>query len=82
MLTTWGVVLELESLDGPDPVASARRAFALGRDAYLARRPVLRPANGRATLAIVRDGAGERMEIPRPVRDECIPIQLSARDLG
>ena len=39
------------------------------------------PANGRYTLVIERRASGERVLIPREVRDEFVAIQLGARDL-
>jgi acyl-CoA thioesterase FadM len=39
------------------------------------------PANGRCTLVIERRASGERVPIPREVRDEFVAIQLGARDL-
>jgi acyl-CoA thioesterase FadM len=41
LLTTWGVVLDLGVIVGEEPDATAWRAFAAGREAYLARCPVL-----------------------------------------
>jgi hypothetical protein len=41
MLTTWGVLLDLDLIAEEDPAETARRAFAAGRDAYLARCPIL-----------------------------------------
>ena len=38
-------------------------------------------ANGRCTLVIERRVTGERIPIPRDVRDEFVAIQLDARDL-
>jgi acyl-CoA thioesterase FadM len=39
------------------------------------------PANGRYTLVIEGRASGERVLIPREVRDEFVAIQLGARDL-
>ena len=39
-----------------------------------------RPANGRCTMVIQRCATGERISIPRHVRDEFIAIQLAARE--
>jgi acyl-CoA thioesterase FadM len=39
------------------------------------------PANGRCTMAIQRRATGERIAIPREIRDEFIAIQLAARDM-
>lgn len=41
MLTTWGVLLDLDLIAGEEPDETARRAFAAGRDAYLVRCPIL-----------------------------------------
>jgi acyl-CoA thioesterase FadM len=41
VLTTWGVLLDLDLFAEEDPAATARRAFAAGRDAYLAHCPIL-----------------------------------------
>lgn len=38
------------------------------------------PANGRCTVFIERRLTGERIPIPREVRDEFIAIQLAARE--
>lgn len=40
-----------------------------------------RPTNGRCTIVIQRRATGERLPIPREVRDEFIAIQLAAREL-
>ena len=139
VLTTWGVVLDLDRPGGREEDASAADWFAAGRRAYLDRCPrlasflrvedaelrpaaeqvdvvdatrgagairlgvsvvevrpssftmavriraagqdALRPANGRCTLVIQRRMTGERVPIPRDVRDEFVAIQLAARDL-
>jgi len=139
VLTTWGVVLELDGDAGDGPAGSAGRWFALGRRAYFERCPRLaafldaegaslvvtaeqvepvapgsgtgglivgisaievrsssfdmavrirrlgraagRPANGRCTLLIQHRTSGERIPLPREIRDEFIAIQLAAREL-
>ena len=53
MLTTWGVLLDLGVIVGEGPDATARRAFAAGRDAYLARCPVLAGVLQRETATLV-----------------------------
>lgn len=40
-----------------------------------------RPANGRCTIVVERRATGERVPIPRQVRDEFVAIQLAAREL-
>ena len=40
------------------------------------------PVNGRCTVVIEQVTSGERISIPREVRDEFISIQLSARSLA
>jgi acyl-CoA thioesterase FadM len=40
-----------------------------------------RPANGRCTIVVERRASGERVPIPRQVRDEFVAIQLAAREL-
>lgn len=139
VLTTWGVVLDLDPTAGSERGTSADDVFAEGRRAYFDRCPrlaallraedaELRPAaehldridspawtgavrigvsvveirpssftmalrirrpgdgagtstNGRCTLVIERRATGERIPIPREVRDEFVAIQLGARDL-
>jgi hypothetical protein len=39
-----------------------------------------RPANGRCTIVVERRASGERVPIPRQVRDEFVAIQLAARE--
>jgi hypothetical protein len=39
------------------------------------------PLDGRWTLLLERVTTGERLPVPRAVRDELIAIQLAARDL-
>ena len=39
------------------------------------------PANGRCTTVVERRATGERIPIPREIRDEFIAIQLAAREL-
>jgi hypothetical protein len=39
------------------------------------------PADGRCTIVIELRASGERLAIPRGVRDEMVAIQLAARDL-
>ena len=43
--------------------------------------PARHPINGRWTLVLERIATGERLPVPREVRDELIAIQLAARDL-
>jgi acyl-CoA thioesterase FadM len=139
MLTTWGVVLELDPVAGGERGTSAADWFADGRGAFFDRCPRLAaflrsedarlrtsaehfepldiapsasgvrigvsvvevrltsftmavrirwtgtdaapPANGRCTVAIEHRVTGERIPIPREVRDEFVAIQLGARDL-
>ena len=40
-----------------------------------------KPVNLRRTLALERTATGERLPVPREVRDELIAIQLAARDI-
>ena len=40
-----------------------------------------RPVNGRCTIVVERCATGERIPVPREVRDEFIAIQLAAREL-
>jgi hypothetical protein len=139
VLTTWGVVLDLDEIPDGERPTSAGDWFAMGRAAFLGRCPRLedflrtqdaelrptaevigsvdpassaggirvgvsvvevratsfamavriRPAgsgagtavNGRCTMTIRRRATGERVPLPREVRDEFIAIQLAARDL-
>jgi hypothetical protein len=39
------------------------------------------PADGRCTIVVERAGTGERVPIPREVRDAMVAIALAARDL-
>jgi hypothetical protein len=39
------------------------------------------PANGRCTTVVERRATGERIPVPREIRDEFIAIQLAAREL-
>jgi hypothetical protein len=39
------------------------------------------PANGRCTLMVRRRSTGERIPVPREVRDEFVAIQLSAQQI-
>ena len=43
--------------------------------------PTGRSSDGRWTLVLERASTGERLPVPREVRDELIAIQLAARDL-
>jgi acyl-CoA thioesterase FadM len=139
VLTTWGVVLELDGIVDEERLESASRWFAQGRDAFFKRCPRLaaflraekallqvtaeqvgpiapascagglmvgvsvievrpssfdmgvrirpagedagQPANGRCTMVIQRRATGERIPIPREIRDEFIATQLAAREL-
>ena len=58
----------------PSSFTMAVRIRATGEDA-------VRPANGRCTLVVERRMTGERVPIPREVRDEFVAIQLGARGL-
>jgi acyl-CoA thioesterase FadM len=139
VLTTWGVVLDLDGIVDAERCMSAADWFADGRAAFFDRCPRLAaflrsegaqlrtsaeqigpvdlvsradgirigvsvvevrptsftmavrirstgadaapPADGRCTIVIERRATGDRMPIPREVRDEFIAIQLAARDL-
>lgn len=66
MLTTWGVVLDIDMVDGEAPDALARRAFAVGREAYLARCPVLAGVVAReAAMLVVTTERIDPIAVPR-----------------
>lgn len=65
MLTTWGVLLDIDIVDGEAPDALARRVFAVGRDAYLARCPVLAGVLQReAAMLVVTTERIDPIEVP------------------
>ena len=88
------VRVEREKVD-PMPVASAGAGARVGVSVVEVRptsfdmavriRPLGEdrgaPAHGRCTIVLARSATGERIPIPRDVRDEFVAIQLSAREL-
>ena len=72
---TGGITVAVSVVEvHPSSFTMAVRIRTAGEDA-------VRPANGRCTLVIERRMTGERVPIPREVRDEFVAIQLGAPEL-